>query len=124
MISSEVERRATLAAIQRFEQALAHLDTSEPEGDPFLHELMRDQIEGEVEALRAQVAEYDARRAKPSWRVRLMGMTLGARPLYHADAGGTASFVVLPRNDVMARPGITPAARRESMGAAASARTL
>jgi hypothetical protein len=61
IIANGTERQATLAAVLRFEQALAHMDVSGAEADPFLREVMRDQIAGELDALRAQLAEYEAR---------------------------------------------------------------
>ena len=58
MIGTHEEYSATLAANARFEEALAHVDEHAEGRHPLLQQAMKDAIEGELESLRAQVAQY------------------------------------------------------------------
>jgi ribosome-binding protein aMBF1 (putative translation factor) len=62
MIGNEREYRSTAAAIGRFEAALDRLEREGPERHPLLQQAVRESMAGEVQALREQVAEYDALR--------------------------------------------------------------
>ena len=61
MIANDAEYRATQAAAQRFELALAHINDHAAERHPLIQDAMREQIEGELESLREQLAEYEVR---------------------------------------------------------------
>ncbi|HEX9989143.1 MAG TPA: helix-turn-helix transcriptional regulator [Chloroflexia bacterium] len=63
MITNEREYRITKSAIRGFEESLKRMKTPNPDEDPNLLEAMRDSMQGEVEFLRAQLAEYDAYRS-------------------------------------------------------------
>jgi ribosome-binding protein aMBF1 (putative translation factor) len=62
MIGNEREYRITIAAIGRFEEALDRLEEGSAERHPLLQQALRESMEGEVQTLREQVAEYDALR--------------------------------------------------------------
>ena len=62
MIGNEREYRITTAAIGRFEAALGRLEEGSAGRHPLLQQALRESMEGEVQTLREQVAEYDALR--------------------------------------------------------------
>jgi hypothetical protein len=66
MIADETEYRATQIAARRFEEALAHVADHAPQRHPLIQQAMREQLQGELAALRAQIAEYEARTASPA----------------------------------------------------------
>lgn len=61
MITSERQYRDTLAAIERFEDALAHVDEVTADLHPLARETMAGAYEGQLQLLRADVFEYEAR---------------------------------------------------------------
>ena len=63
MIINERQYRGTIAAIRRFEQALAQNAREGKQRNPRLYEIMKEDIGEEIETLRAQVAEYEAFRS-------------------------------------------------------------
>jgi transcriptional regulator with XRE-family HTH domain len=63
MIVNERQYRGTVAAIRRFEQALAQNTREGQQRIPRLYEIMKEDIEEEIEILRAQAGEYEAFRA-------------------------------------------------------------
>jgi transcriptional regulator with XRE-family HTH domain len=63
MITNEREYRITKSALRGFEDSLKQLNIPDPNEDPNLLEAMRDAMEGEVELLRSQLAEYEAFRS-------------------------------------------------------------
>jgi transcriptional regulator with XRE-family HTH domain len=63
MIVNERQYHGTLAAIRRFEQALEHNAGEGHQRNPRLYQIMQDDLEEEIESLRAQVAEYEAFRS-------------------------------------------------------------
>jgi hypothetical protein len=64
MIANEQEFRATRAAVERLENALSHADDRRAARDPRLQQALRDGVEGELQLLREQLAEYEARAAR------------------------------------------------------------
>ncbi|HET8628766.1 MAG TPA: hypothetical protein VFL91_15195 [Thermomicrobiales bacterium] len=60
MIRDEREYRVTLAAVQRLVEGLEHADEHAAERDPLAQHLLREGVEGQLETLRAELAEYDA----------------------------------------------------------------
>jgi ribosome-binding protein aMBF1 (putative translation factor) len=63
MIINERQYRGTMAAIRRFEQALAQNAREGEQRNPRLYEIMKEDIGEEIETLRAQVTEYEAFRS-------------------------------------------------------------
>ena len=63
MIVNERQYRGTMAAIRRFEQALAQNAREGKQHNLRLYEIMKEDIGEEIETLRAQVAEYEAFRS-------------------------------------------------------------
>jgi hypothetical protein len=64
MIANEREYQTTKAAIRRLKQALAHADERSAERHPLLQQALREGIEGELQLLGEQLAEYEARRVR------------------------------------------------------------
>jgi len=71
LIADETEYRATQVAARRFEEALAHVDDHAASRHPLIQQAMREQLQGELDALRAQLAEYEAyptpSASRPRW---------------------------------------------------------
>jgi transcriptional regulator with XRE-family HTH domain len=63
MITNEREYRITKSALRGFEDSLKQMNTPNPGEDLNLLEAMRDAMEGEVDTLRSQLAEYEAFRS-------------------------------------------------------------
>jgi transcriptional regulator with XRE-family HTH domain len=63
MIITERQYHGTVAAIRRFEQALVQNAREGKQRNPRLYEIMKEDIEEEIEILRVQVAEYEAFRS-------------------------------------------------------------
>ncbi len=64
MIASEREYRITSDEAKRFEEALAQIDGQVAELHPLLQRALRESLESELQVLRAQLAEFDARRRR------------------------------------------------------------
>jgi hypothetical protein len=62
MIRNQREYRVTQAAVQRLEEGLEHADEHADERDPLAQRLLREGIVGQLDTLRAELAEYDALR--------------------------------------------------------------
>jgi DNA-binding XRE family transcriptional regulator len=60
MIANQREYRITAAAIRRLEEGLQRADEHGAERPPLAQQLLREGIEGQLETLREQVAEYEA----------------------------------------------------------------
>jgi len=67
MIQNERQYRITFEAIEKFERALARIE-SDPDLNGDLHPLLRkaqeDAIRGQLADLRAELSEYEARRQR------------------------------------------------------------
>ena len=63
MIANQREYRITAAAIRRLEEGLERADEHGAERPPLAQQLLREGIEGQLENLREQVAEYEALRS-------------------------------------------------------------
>ena len=61
MITSDRQYRDTLAAIERFEDALAHVDEVTADLDPLARECFVDAYAGQIAELRALADAYEAR---------------------------------------------------------------
>ena len=68
MITSETHYQGTLAAIQRFEQDLARVDEITAGLHPLARQCFASAIECQLDELRAEAAEYEARQAQDSAR--------------------------------------------------------
>lgn len=62
MIANAREYQLTLAAMKRLEEGLAHAEAHRADRNPLAHQLVREGIEGQLEALREQAQEYEALR--------------------------------------------------------------
>ena len=62
MIENEQEYRVTRATIRRLEAGLAQAEDNRARRDPLAQWLPREGIEGQLESLREQLAEYESRR--------------------------------------------------------------
>jgi hypothetical protein len=61
MIANETEYTATRSAADRFERALARVRDRCAQRHPLIQQALKQQLEGEIAALRAQLAEYESR---------------------------------------------------------------
>ena len=64
MIANEQEYRITSDEAKRFEEALAHVDDRAAERHPLLQRALRESLESELQILREQLAEFEARRRR------------------------------------------------------------
>lgn len=72
MIANERQYRIARAELERFEAALARVDTVYADRPPRLRRAMREQLASQTEELREQLDEYDALRAG---RVTVLDLT-------------------------------------------------
>ena len=63
MIMNERQHRITKNALERFEEALARLETTDADQPPEIRKVMRDAIESQLEALREEITEYEELRS-------------------------------------------------------------
>lgn len=63
MITNQRQYRITKTEAERFEQALAQLDTVEGHRSDRMRRIMRDAMDSQLEELREQLAEYEALRS-------------------------------------------------------------
>ncbi len=64
MIENERQYRITQGAVRDFEAALAQLADRDTERHPLAQQLLRDSLEGQLETLREQLAEYETLRPR------------------------------------------------------------
>ena len=64
MIGNEQQYRITQAAVSDFEAALTQQADRGPERHPLAQQLLRDSLEGQLETLREQLAEYETLRPR------------------------------------------------------------
>ncbi len=88
MIANEREYHITSGEAKRFEEALAQIDDHVTELHPLLQRAMRESLASELQILREQLAEFEARRHRQRGTGRTWSGKLPARPICpHARYG-------------------------------------
>jgi hypothetical protein len=111
VVANDIEYRATEAAIRRFEEALAHIGDRASARHPLIQQAMQEQIEGELETLRAQLAEYEAGQRLPVWVGYPAAVAADTR-LVGTPAAGTAELRQL-LYELVVQPRVVPAMSSE-----------
>jgi HTH-type transcriptional regulator / antitoxin HipB len=63
MIQNELEYKITKSELAKFEEALPHLESNQPDSEAWMIDLQRDAMQSQLEELKAQVAEYERLRS-------------------------------------------------------------